>query len=249
MAESILIELRESVAVVTIARPEKRNALSIQMLADIATALERAVSDGASAVVLTGGQELFSAGFDLAELGAGSADVAVDDRISATTAVVRDLPVPVIAAVEGACMGAGVELALSCDVLVVSKEAFFEVPAARLGILYRPDGVARLVTALGTQNAMRLLVLGERITGPDARSSGIAGHLTDPGTTLERAIELGARIAQAPRTAIAATKSLIRHVSTNDADVSHFESVRRELLDSEDRQRLVEQAQRKPGSR
>jgi enoyl-CoA hydratase/carnithine racemase len=185
--------------------------------------------------VLTGSDETFSAGMDLSEIGNGATDTAVDEEIARTARVIRELPVPVIAAIEGPCLGAAVEIALACDVRIAGAGAFFALPAARLGVLYRPDGIAAVVAELGRQTASRLLVLGERIPAADAVAAGIVAHVVEEGAAADRARALLDGIESAPREAVRATKDLIAALTSTRATFPEWEERRRALLVSPER--------------
>jgi enoyl-CoA hydratase len=238
MHPALLVDRDGGIAIIRIVRPEKKNALTRDMLRAFPDTLAHAASDAATCIVLTGGPDVFSAGVDVAELGNGAADTGIDTEIAAVSTALRACPVPVIAAIEGPCMGAAVELALSCDVRVASSSATFGVPAARLGVLYRPDAIAALVGEVGRQTAMRLMVGGERITGADAIAAGIAGTLTDPGLAFDAAMRLARLVDQSVPEAVRATKAVVNAAALGE-DVTRFEAVRRSLLESEARAEAV----------
>ena len=231
-----------------IERPDKRNALTRQMLRDLPDLITGAVRDAATAVVLTGGSECFSAGVDVGELGRGASDAEIDDEIAKLTASIRSLSVPVIAAIEGACYGAAVEIALSCDVRVASWASSFGIPAARLGILYRPEGVRDLVAITGRSTAMRLLVLGERLSGEQAAQAGLVSHLTEPGAAVERALALAHLVDESISAAVAVTRQLVIESSAPTFDASGFEEQRHALLDSDARHAAVAAIQERLGT-
>jgi enoyl-CoA hydratase/carnithine racemase len=238
----LVVDRHHGIPVVRLDRGEKRNALTRDMLRALPGCLADAAGGDARAVVLTGGPDTFCAGVDVGEIGRRSDDAEVDDDIAAAALAIRGLAVPVIAAIEGPCMGAAVELAVAADIRVVSRAAFFGLPAVRMGILYRPDGIAGIVATVGPETATRLLVLGERISGADAVAAGLASHLTGPGDTLARALELAAEVA-GPQEAIAATKAVIARATASGSDLSDFDAVRGRLLDSDQRQRAVAEVQ------
>lgn len=170
-----------SVATLWLARGGARNALPIagwQALA--AHVADLATSD--ARVVLIASQEpgIFSAGADIGEFADLQRDpgrrILFRESLSAAIEGVARLPMPVIAAVDGGCFGAAVALALACDLIVAGDGARFGVPPARLGILYPPADVARLVAAVGRGQAARLLFTGDTIDADEALSIGLA-HL------------------------------------------------------------------------
>jgi enoyl-CoA hydratase/carnithine racemase len=136
---------------------------------------------------------------------------------------------------------------MSCDVRVASTSASFGIPAARLGILYRPEGVRDLVAGIGRQSAMRLLVLGERMSGEQAARAGLVAHLTEPSAALARALELAHLVDDSVGEAIRVTKELIIASSSSSVDVSAFEERRRALLDSDERRAAVAGIQERMG--
>ncbi|MEA2419687.1 MAG: amidase, partial [Thermoleophilaceae bacterium] len=115
------LEREGSVAILRLTRPAKRNAITVRTLRGISEAIEREIAGGARAIVLTGGRDVFSAGVDLNEVGNGADDIAVDNAIGDAVAAIRTAPMPVLAAVEGPCVGAAVELALACDIRVAGE--------------------------------------------------------------------------------------------------------------------------------
>jgi enoyl-CoA hydratase/carnithine racemase len=246
MPEHLHVERRGAVTVVAFDRPSKRNALTREALRALPELLQLCADD-AAAIVLTGGPDVFSAGVDLAEIGNGADDVDVDYEIATVSAAIRGLAVPVIAAVEGPCVGAAVELALACDVRVVASDAFFSVPAVHLGALYRPEGLAYVVRAAGAQTAMRLFGLGESIPGDAAGAAGLAALVTGPGEALDHAVQLASLASRSNGAAVDATKQVIQ-AALRDADLTAFDGLRHELLRSPERLSAVAQAQARHGS-
>ena len=138
-----MITTHGTVGEIRLDRPDKRNALSKLAMSGLADAVDELVEAGSRAIILTGSSTVFSAGADLSELSMTEADLEVEDGLAAAAGRLADAPVPTIAAIEGPCLGAGVELAAACDVRVAGEGAYFMIPATRLGILYRPDGIDR----------------------------------------------------------------------------------------------------------
>lgn len=169
---TISTERDGNVAVVTIDKPQRRNALTHAEFLDLAQAIERAGDDAAvRAVVLTGAGPAFCAGADLVDGAAevaealAAGDDADSDPMANATAMIRavtDCPVPVVAAVEGAAAGIGASLALACDLIVAGRGGFFTLPFGRIGLV--PDGAACLTVAasLGRARAMQLAMPSKR---------------------------------------------------------------------------------------
>lgn len=245
---TIVVELANGVAVLRLDRPQKRNALTREMLVELQDALRQSVAAGVSAVILTGDRSTFSAGMDLAEIGRGAEDVEVDTLIAETGASLRTLPVPVIAAIEGPCIGAAADLALACDVRIVGASARFGIPAVKLGVLYRPDGIADMVSAVGRQTVARLLLLGERITAEEAVEAGLAARLVPGGHALDAALTLAQGAVGAPPDALAATKGVIAEIVGQRPDLESWQERRLALLRSELRADSLETARARVGA-
>lgn len=245
----VVVEHIDRIAVLRISRPSKRNALTKAALCRLQQVLATEADTDATAVVLTGGPDVFSAGFDLHELGRGLADLEVDEVIRETVTAIRELPIPVIAAIEGPCVGAAVEIAVACDARVASESAYFSLPATRLGLLYRPDGVAGLINSIGRLTVTRLLLLGEQIPATDAVAAGLASHVVNPGTALDVAFDLARGASSSTTEAVAATKQLIAEICADRSDLSCWNERRRSLLVAESRSRALASAKENIGSR
>jgi len=209
-----------AVATLWIARGSARNALPIagwQALAERVADLAK----GDARVVLIASREagIFSAGADIAEFAGLRADTGrravFRESLSAAIEGVARLPMPVIAAVDGGCFGAAVALALACDLIVAGDGARFAVPPARLGILYPPADVARLVAAVGRGQAARLLYTGDAIDADQAQAIGLVHHRAD--NALAAAKDLAARIAANAPGAVRGLKLAIDGVPGGDA--------------------------------
>jgi Asp-tRNA(Asn)/Glu-tRNA(Gln) amidotransferase A subunit family amidase/enoyl-CoA hydratase/carnithine racemase len=234
-ADGVSVEVAGGVAVVRLSRPSKRNAMTRAMLVELQDALRHGVEAGASAAILTGDSSTFSAGMDLDEIGHGSEDSAVDELIAQTGDAIRGLPIPVIAAIEGPCFGAAADLALACDVRVMGAGARFAIPAVKLGILYRPDGIADMLATVGRQTVSRLLLFGERLTANDAVAAGLAARTAPEGRALEVALALAKGAVGVSPEALAATKAVITDIVGRHPDLEAWQGPRHELLRSEHR--------------
>ena len=202
-----------TVAYVTVYRPDKRNALSGRLIKELAGAFRELAQDGdLRAVVLTGaGDRAFMAGADVNDLrGLDPASArAFITGLHGACAAIRDLPVPVIARVNGVCLGAGLEIAASCDMRIAADRARFGMPEVRLGI---PSVIeaALLPRLIGWGNTNRLLYTGEVIGSADALRIGLIEQVVT-GDELDGAVEsCVASIAAAGPRAIRAQKALIR---------------------------------------
>jgi enoyl-CoA hydratase/carnithine racemase len=242
MSALVRAERTGTVLTLELAVPERRNALSRDVLATLRAELRAP----AGSVVITGGADVFSAGADLRELTGTVADRAIDDEIGRTVEALSALPVPTIAAIEGACVGAAVDLALACDVRIVGAGAFFELPAVRLGLLYSPPATIRMRRTLPDETLARLLLLGERIAGQDAVHAGLVSRCVPAGSAGAEAVAAAARLPADATDAMRATKALL---VADDPDPAAWETIRAGLLGSPRRRRAVAEAQARLGAR
>lgn len=250
MADLIRIDCRDGVAVLTLNRPQRRNALSFPLLGALSEALSNAVADDAVAVVLTGAGGCFSAGADLAELTGTVEDLAMDEAIETVTGAIRAMAVPVIAAIDGPCLGGAFDIAANCDLRIASADAYFHVPATRMGLLYNPRSVARMRKRLGRDVVFRLLVLGQRFDAEAALRVGIVSQLVGLAESLETAMAIGRDAAGNDPAAVTATKGLLEALDGKDGDgePGRWEKARRDLLSSPQRRKVIAEAKARHGS-
>lgn len=220
-----MITTRGTVGEIRMDRPDKRNALSKADMLALAEAVDELVEAGSRAIVFAGSGSVFTAGADLSELSMTETDLEVEDGLAAAAARLANVLVPTIAAIEGPCLGAGVELAAACDVRVAGEGAYFMIPAARLGILYRPDGIERLLRVLGPAVTRRLLILNDRLS-----SHEVADIVVADGSALSKARELAGQSVDLVPQAVAATKELIVELETTGSAATTWDEVRRRLL-------------------
>lgn len=249
MSSVLRVSDQGGVLVLELDRPQRRNALSRELLSQLRASLtgERALA--AKAVIITGYGGTFSAGADLAELDGTEADAGYDDEVSAVTTAIRQLPRPVVAAVEGPCLGAGCDLALACDVRVAGAGAVLGVPAVRLGLLYNPSSVARMRQVLGGQALRRLLLLGERFDAASAERLGLVDEVVGTGQALQWAVDVLGGLPAAAADALAATKGLLNALDDPGADLRQWQVTRLELLVSPGRHQLLSAAQQRHAPR
>lgn len=186
----VRLQTFHQVAVVTIDRTDRANALSIELMDELRTTLGDAARSH-RAIVLTGAGGTFCGGADLGDL--RSDPEALQAALTALRSVVLDLPVPTVAAVDGPCIGGGVEVALACDVRLASRSAVFEIPAARLSVAYPEAGLQVLRRRLPHQTLARLFLLNERIPAHEAVAAGIVARVVDDDV-LAAAVETLGRI-------------------------------------------------------
>jgi enoyl-CoA hydratase/carnithine racemase len=221
-----------------------RNALSRPMLRTLADALER-LDEQVTAVVLSGHGGTFSAGADFRELTGTPEDERYDDEVARVTAAIVAAPRPVVAALEGPCMGAAADLALSCDVRIAAQGSFVQLPAVTLGLLYNPDAVARLGRRLPHDTVRRLLLLGERFPAEEAQRAGLVSVVVPRGEAVKQALRLVDDINAEQVHALAETKALLNDLATPTYDPAHWAFRRSALLGSPARAAALKRARRK----
>ena len=211
----VSVSIERGIARLVLSNPERRNAISSGMwraLSDFAAGCAGR-TDIRVALVRGEGTLAFSGGADISDFSTARSDASgaqgYDELVESACAAVEALSFPVVALVHGACVGAGAALAACCDLRVVSEEAFFAIPAARLGLGYDPRGVARLVRAYGSQAARQLFFTAERLSARRAYELGAVDHLVPAGEADALADRIIARIAEnAPLTLRAAKLSI-----------------------------------------
>jgi enoyl-CoA hydratase len=208
MADAVLTEVDGGIAVITINRPEARNAVNGDVARGIATAIDEldAVAD-VRVLILTGAGGTFSAGMDLKGFLTGDNPTAGGRGFAGITE--RPPATPVIAAVEGYALAGGFEIALSCDLIVASETAKFGLPEVRRGLVAGAGGLLRLPRRVPYHLAMEIALTGEHVTAQRLHQAGLVSSLTGAGQALDGARELAARLAQGGPLALAATKRVI----------------------------------------
>lgn len=208
MPEAVLTEVRDGIAVITINRPEARNAVNGEVARGIAAATDAFDADSdVRVLVLTGAGGTFSAGMDLKGFLAGDAPVTADRGFGG---IVQRPPVkPVIAAVEGYALAGGFELALACDLIVASEQAKFGLPEVRRGLVAGAGGLLRLPKRIPYHLAMEIALTGEHFPAARLHQAGLVSEIVAAGEALQAARDLAGRVAQGGPLALAATKRII----------------------------------------
>lgn len=203
------------VATATLSNPNRRNAISAAMWREIeAFAVSVSADDDVRVVVFRGDGDVFSAGADIAgfddDRAGPDAARAYDDQLEEACRAVEAIRQPTVARLEAAVVGAGAALALACDLRVAAENAFFMVPAARLGLGYDPRGVARLARVMGDPTARWMLLTAGRLPVQRAFAAGVV-HEVVPGEELDEAMErLTARLADNAPLTLSAAKVALR---------------------------------------
>ncbi|MFT6436831.1 MAG: enoyl-CoA hydratase [Candidatus Azotimanducaceae bacterium] len=203
--EAILVERRGRVMIITLNRPEARNAINGALSHGLLNAVQELdADDSLTAGVITGKGRGFCSGMDLKAFSRG------EDIGPLATFIRSGCSKPIIAAIEGFAIAGGCEIALTCDLLVASKGAKIGIREVKVGLFAAGGGVFRLHARVGYAKAMEMALTGEPITAEAALESGMLSGLTEPGGALDAAIELAERIAVNAPLAVAASKTLVR---------------------------------------
>ena len=199
------------IAVITIDRPDRRNALNLEVKKMIADFVENLSADpDVKVIVLTGGGGIFVAGTDISEMvGMTPTEhtLLITDHVFN---VLNKCPKPLIAAIEGYALGGGFELALACDLLMAGESAKVGNPEIRVGIMPGAGGTQKLLRTIGKYRAMKLILTGDMITAGEAFSMGLISEVVPDGQALEHAVALGKKIMGMPPLAVKAVKEVIR---------------------------------------
>ena len=203
--QAVLTERRGRVLLITLNRPEAMNSINGALSHGLVAAVDELDGDaGLTAGVLTGAGRGFSAGMDLKAFGRGE-DVGPMMQFIRTGS-----QKPLICAVEGFALAGGLELALTCDLIVAAKGAKFGIPETSVGLFAAAGGLIRLPNRVGYGKAMEMAITADPITAEEAFAHGMIVRLTEPGEAVATAMELAKRVARNAPLAVAASKQLMR---------------------------------------
>jgi enoyl-CoA hydratase/carnithine racemase len=202
--------LEGAVALLRLHRPEARNALSAEMMEELAAALERLDPDPqVRCVVIAGSDRAFAAGADIKAMSERSFAEALYHPAAAFWKRLAAIRTPLIAAVSGWALGGGCELALACDMIVAAESATFGQPEIGLGIIPGGGATQRLARVLGKQRAMELVLTGRLFEAREAEAMGLVNRVTPEGRWLEEAMELARDVAARPPIAARLAKQAV----------------------------------------
>lgn len=213
----LFVERRDRVAVLALSDPDRRNALTLPLVADIVAAFDMLEGDDAvGAVVITGDGAAFCSGADVSALAAMASEHASDDDRHRVTAVYRgflrvlESNLPTVAAVNGPAVGAGFNLALACDVRMVGESARLDARFLRIGLHPGGGHLWLLERAVGPQAAAAITLFGNALSGDDAVRRGLAWSCHPDTELLDAAVAFAARAAEVPKPLMARTKHTLR---------------------------------------
>lgn len=202
-------QYEESIAVVTLNRPNARNALNLELRQQLATSIAKLSKDeNVHAIVITGGDKMFAAGADIRDFTTAST---IDMYLRHTEQYWQpfiDCPKPIIAAVNGFALGGGCELAMHADIIVAGESAKFGQPEVKLGLMPGAGGTQRLIRAIGKFHAMRLVLTGDMLTAQQAYQIGLVSEVVADDQTIERAMQLAQKIARYSPIAVSQIKEV-----------------------------------------
>ncbi|QKW09680.1 enoyl-CoA hydratase/isomerase family protein [Streptomyces sp. NA04227] len=203
-------EAEPGIALVTLDRPARRNALDAHTLGELSRVFAEL---DARAAVLTGSGPSFCAGYDLHSVAGPDFDRLAEPLIAhpahAVFDVMENCAFPVVAAIDGAALGGGLELACSCDARVATRGAVFGIPAGALGLVYSDTGLRRFASVWGGALTREMLLFGRRVDAQRAWQTGVVAELADDGAQVEVALRLARRAARLAPLATAANKRIV----------------------------------------
>ena len=222
--QTVQLEMHGAVAVLTLNRPERLNALTIDVAHDFGVALEAALDKGARSIVLTGSGRAFSAGGDLREMQEianqeGRLEAFFDEPLrilNDAILLIRQTPVPFIAAVNGVASGGGCNLALACDLVIAAESAKFNQAFIKIGLSPDCGGTFILPRLIGWKRATELLFTGEMLTAQRAAEIGMINAVVPDSELMSQALAMAERLAAAPTAAIGQIKKLLEASAAND---------------------------------
>jgi len=222
--ETVTYEIDKNIATVSMNRPDALNALSQQMTVDLTASVRQAISDNARAIILTGSGRAFCSGGDLREMKSmweseGRIEAFLEAPLGALhelIKLIRETPIPFVAAVNGVCAGAGVNLALACDIVIAAEDALFREAFVRIGLSPDCGGTFFLPRAIGEKLAAELFMTGDSITAQRALQIGIINSIAGDGELAISAAKMAGKLAVGPTGAIGRIKRMLNATFSND---------------------------------
>lgn len=227
MSESLVqVKTRGRVGVLTLNRPQALNALSNDLIAELAQAAAQFDADpNISVMIITGNEKAFAAGADIGKMAQWNfSDVYNDDYLGGPWQALRRLRKPVIAAVAGYALGGGCELAMQCDLIVAAENARFGQPEIKLGVIPGYGGTQRLTRALGKAKAMDLILTGRMVNAEEADALGLVSRVVATETLMDEAMQLAETIAGMSLPSVMMAKECVNRAFESSLEEGlHFE--------------------------
>lgn len=221
----ITFDLNDNLAVVTLNRPEKLNSTTRNMHVELRSAFDEIEGSGARAVLMTGAGRAFCAGQDLADLrmdGPDEITEILENDFNPLVARIRNLPMPVVCAVNGVAAGAGANLALACDIVLAARSASFLQAFARIGLIPDAGGTWTLPRQAGEARAKGLAMLAEPLPAEKALEWGLIWQVCDDDDLIDDAVRIASRLSRQPTKAFALIKQAMNASSSQGMD-AHLE--------------------------
>ncbi|MCO6186135.1 enoyl-CoA hydratase [Rhizobium sp. L1K21] len=225
MSDTVLLERRGRVAILTLNRPQALNALNAELLETLHNHLKALASDeDVGCIVLAGSQKAFAAGADIKEMAAlNYVDMLKTDHFGIVNEISRNR-LPIIAAVSGFALGGGCELAMMCDFIIASESAKFGQPEIKLGVIPGFGGSQRLTRAIGKAKAMDMVLTGRMMDAAEAERSGLVSRVVPDDKLMETALEAAEAIAGYSKPSVMVAKEAVnRAFETTLAEGLHYE--------------------------
>jgi len=227
------LKIEDHLGLLTIVRQKENNALDIETSKDIYESLKELEENlSIKAVLILGNEKFFSLGADIKELSNLDSRSAKSKGLFNFFDKIKEIKIPILAAVEGYALGGGMELALLCDIIVASKESKFGQPEIDLGLMPGMGGTQRLNHALGKHNTSYLCMTGEIITGQRAYELGLVSVLLEKNNFSLEAIKVAKKITKKPKSSLIEIKKLIGHAQTLEEGLGKERKSFYKMLDS-----------------
>jgi len=241
----ILTEKNERVFTLIFNRPDRRNALNYPMLSQSIEILNRVREEGEvrCLVVRGAGDKAFSSGYDIGDIPTNltpeeTAALKMRSPFQGLLNVIEEFPYPVIAMINGHALGAGFDLAMCCDIRIAAEPALLGIPPVKLGIIYQPDGIQRLINVAGVANAKELFFTGRNYRASQAKEMGLVNHVLPPDQLGPFTYEMAREISENAPLSLKGMKRIFRgclaHQRIDPQDAREIEDLRAQAFNSED---------------
>jgi len=256
VSDLVILE-RGRVVVITLNRPDRRNALSVDMLAALREALEQTTADpDARCILLRGEGKHFCAGADFTDISAGAAEGArYGGGFEALLRAIEEHPLPVICQVQGAALGAGCQVLAAADLSVAAEDAQIGIPSPRIGILLDLEKIQRMIDAVGAPRVREMLLTGRALSGVEAAAWGLVTKAVPPGEVSSASRDLAELVASNAPISVRGSKAAIREILSHGSleraahasvFAEHDEASLRALTSADTQEGLAAMRERRP---